>query len=118
MVRQTRDIVAEEKQGFLGITGADVTSTNHETFGIPVGVFVNSVVEGLAADKAGIKKGYVITKFDGYSVTTIAQLQDRLRYYKEGESVTVTAMVPDDGGYKEKEFRATLSNKSKNIANE
>lgn len=118
MVRQTRDIVAEEKQGFLGITGADVTSTNHETFGIPVGVFVNSVVEGLAADKAGIKKGYVITKFDGYSVTTIAQLQDRLRYYKEGENVTVTAMVPDDGGYKEKEFRATLSNKSKNIADE
>ena len=118
MVRQTRDIVAEEKQGFLGITGADVTSTNHETFGIPVGVFVNSVVEGLAADKAGIKKGYVITKFDGYSVTTIAQLQDRLRYYKEGENVTVTAMGPDDGGYKEKEFRATLSNKSKNIADE
>lgn len=118
MVRQTRDVVAEDKQGFLGITGADVTSTNNETFGIPVGVFVNSVVEGLAAEKAGIKKGYVITKFDGYSVNTIAQLQDRLRYYKEGENVTVTAMIPHDGGYKEKEFNVILSNKSKNITNE
>lgn len=114
MVRQTRDVVAAEKQGFLGITGADVTSTNNETFGIPVGVFVNSVIEGLAAEKAGIKKGYVITKFDGYTVTTIAQLQDRLQYYKEGEKVSVTAMVPGDGGYVEKEFTAVLSNRAEN----
>lgn len=115
MVRQTRDVVAEDKQGFLGITGADVTNTNHETFGIPVGVFVNSVTKGLAAEKAGIRKGHVITKFDGYTVTTIAQLQDRLRYYKEGEKVTVTAMVPGENGYKEKNFNVSLSNRSKNI---
>lgn len=115
MVRQTRDVVAEDKQGFLGITGADVTSTNHETFGIPVGVFVNSVTKGLAAEKAGIRKGYVITKFDGYTVTTIAQLQERLQYYKEGEKVTVTAMIPGENGYTEKNFNVTLSNRSKNI---
>lgn len=118
MVRQTREVVAEDKQGFLGITGADVTSANNETFGIPMGVFVNSVTQGLAAEKAGIKKGYVIVKFDGYSITTIAQLQDRLRYYKEGEKVSLTAMVPNDGGYKEAEFSVILSNRSKNITNE
>ena len=115
MVRQTRDIVADDKQGFLGITGADVSSTEYQTFGIPMGVFVNSVTEGLAAERAGIKKGYVITKFDGYTITTIAQLQDRLQYYKEGEKVSVTAMVPRDGGYKEKEFEVILSNRSKNV---
>ena len=114
MLRQTRDIVASEKQGFLGITGTDVTSSNNETFGIPVGVFVNSVIEGLAAEKAGIKKGYVITKFDGYSITTIAQLQDRLQYYSEGEKVSVTVMVPGNNGYDEKEFKVTLSNRSEN----
>ncbi len=114
MLRQTRDVVAAEKQGFLGITGTDVTSSNNETFGIPVGVFVNSVIEGLAAEKAGIKKGYVITKFDGYSITTIAQLQDRLQYYSEGEKVSVTVMVPGNNGYDEKEFTVTLSNRSEN----
>ena len=67
--------------------------TNNATFGIPVGVFVNSVTEGLAAEKAGIRKGYVITKFDGYSITTIAQLQERLQYYEEGEKVDVVVMV-------------------------
>ena len=115
MVRQTRDVVADEKQGFLGITGADVSSTDYQAFGIPMGVFVNSVTEGLAAQKAGIKKGYVITKFDGYTITGISQLQDRLRYYKEGEKVKVTCMVPNDGGYKEKVFEVILSNRSKNI---
>lgn len=115
MVRQTRDKVDAKKQGFLGITGADVTSSDNETFGIPVGVFVSSVTQGLAADKAGIKKGYVITKFDGYSVTTIAQLQERLQYYKEGEKVTVVAYTPAESGYKEKNFEVTLSNRSENI---
>ena len=115
MVRQTRDKVDAKKQGFLGITGADVSSSNNETFGIPMGVFVSSVTEGLAADKAGIKKGYVITKFDGYIVTTLAQLQDRLQYYKEGEKVTVVAYVPTENGYKEKNFEVALSNRSENI---
>ncbi len=115
MVRKTRDIVDEDKQGFLGITGADVTSANSQMFGMPVGVFVNSVIEGLAAEKAGIKKGYIITKFDGYTVTTISQLQERLQFYKTGEKVKVTVHIPDGNEYKEKEIEVVLSNKAENI---
>ena len=115
MVRQTREIVKEDKQGFLGITGADVSSTDRDSFGMPVGVFISSVIEGLAAEKAGIKKGYIITEFDGYSVTTIAQLQERLRYYREGEKVPVTVMVPGEDGYSEKKVTVVLSNRSENI---
>ena len=115
MVRKTREKVAADKQGFLGITGTDVTATESETFGMPIGVFVTSVTEGLAAEKAGIKKGYVITKFDGYTVTTIAQLQERLQYYKTGEKVLVTVQVPSEDGYKEKEFTVVLSNRSENV---
>ncbi len=115
MLRETRDKVDSDKQGFLGITGADVSSSESQTFGIPVGVFVKDVTKGLAAEKAGIKKGYVITKFDGYTVTTIAQLQERLQYYESGEKVVVTVETPSDGGYKEKEFTVTLSNRSENV---
>lgn len=114
MTRQTRSIVDEKEQGFLGITGVDVTAENNETFGMPVGVFVNSVIEGLAADKAGIKRGYIITKLDGYSVSTIAQLQERLRYYKDGEKVVVTVQIPENNKYTEKEFTAVLSNRAEN----
>ena len=115
MLRRTRSVVDEEKQGFLGISGADVSSSMSQTFGIPVGVFVESVMENLGAQKAGIKKGYVITKFDGYTITTIAQLQERLRYYKAGEKVEVTVKIPGgESGYEEKVLKVTLSNRSEN----
>jgi len=118
MVRQTRTIVDEDKQGFLGISGYDVSSSASQMYGIPVGVFVESAMEGLAADKAGIKKGYIITKFDSYQVTNIAQLQERLQYYKEGEKVSVTVKIPAGTEYKEKEIEVTLSNRAKNTKSE
>ena len=115
MLRETRELVPEGKQGFLGITGTDVTSANSQAFGMPVGVFVSDVIEGLGAEKAGIKKGYIITKLDGYAVSTITQLQDRLKYYKEGEKVPVTVMIANGGSYEEKVIEVTLSNRSENL---
>ncbi len=115
MVRQTRELVDEHKQGFLGIVGADVDDSDREAFGMPVGVFVSDVTKGLAAEKAGIKKGYIITEFDGYTITTITQLQERLRFYKEGEKVSVTVMVSGENGYEEREIQVILSNRSQNI---
>lgn len=115
MVKKTRSVVDEKKQGFLGITGATVSSSASQAYGIPTGVFVNSVTKGLAAEKAGIQKGYVITAFDGYSMSSIEQLQDRLTYYKSGEKVKVTVQIPSGSEYKEKKIEVTLSNRSKSI---
>ena len=115
MVKKTRSVVDEKKQGFLGITGATVSSSASQAYGIPTGVFVNSVTKGLAAEKAGIQKGYVITAFDGFSMSSIEQLQDRLTYYKSGEKVKVTVQIPSGNEYKEKEIEVTLSNRSKSI---
>lgn len=116
MLKKTRDVVDEDKQGFLGITGRDVTSSISSSFGIPVGVYVESVTEGLAAHKAGIKKGYIITEFDGYSITSIVQLQDRLTYYKSGEKVEIKVEIPSgESGYTSKKLEIKLSNRAKNI---
>lgn len=115
MVKKTRSVVDEKKQGFLGITGATVSSSASQAYGIPTGVFVNSVTKGPAAEKAGIQKGYVITAFDGYSMSSIEQLQDRLTYYKSGEKVKVTVQIPSGSEYKEKKIEVTLSNRSKSI---
>ena len=52
---------------------------------------------------------------DGYSVSSIAQLQERLRYYKEGEKVVVTVRVPDGNKYTEKNITAVLSNRAENV---
>jgi len=116
MVKETRSVVDKDKQGFLGIEGADVTSNATQVYGIPAGVFVSSVMEGLAADKAGIKKGYVITHLDGYTITSISQLQDRLTYYKSGEKVKVKVQIPNGlNEYSEEEISVTLSNRSEYV---
>ena len=116
MVRETREVVDEDKQGFLGVTIADVSSEVANLYGMPEGVFVESVSDGSAAQKAGIKKGYIITKFDDYSVRTGAQLQDRLTYYKAGEKKTITVQVPGEDGYVEKELEITLDSKKEREA--
>lgn len=111
MIRETREVVDEDKQGFLGITFEDVSSEIAEAYGMPVGVFVKSVTKGSAAEKAGIQKGYIITKFDNYSVNSGAELQNRLTYYKAGETKTITVQVHGADGYEEKELTITLDSK-------
>lgn len=103
------DVVAEEDRGYLGITGNDVTSDISSAYGFPEGIYVSSVTEGSAANKAGIVKGNIITKFDGKSIRSISQLQNLLTYYKSGETVTMTIQVPKDSSYIEKEINVTLS---------
>ena len=116
MVRETRDVVDEEKQGFLGVTIADVSAEVASLYGMPEGVFVESVSEGSAAQKAGIKKGYIITKFDGYTVKTGAQLQERLTFYKAGEKKIITVQVPGEDGYVEKELEIKLDSRKEREA--
>ncbi len=115
MIKETRSVVDEDKQGFLGISGQDVTASVSQSFGMPEGVFVVSVMENLAADNAGIKKGNIITEIDGYTVTSIAQLQERLTYYKKGETVKVKIQVQTENGYKGKTVEVKLSSRAENI---
>ena len=113
MVIETREPVDEDEQGFLGITGQDVTSEISNSYGMPVGVFVSSVTEGMAADKAGIRQGMIITKFDNHTIRSIAQLQERLTYYREGETKKITVSVSTENGYEEREMEITLGSKVK-----
>ncbi len=111
MVRETREEVDEDKRGFLGVTLRDISSDIAKAYGMPEGVFVDEVSKGSAADKAGIKKGHIITKFDGHTVRTVAQLQERMIYYKTGEKVTAIINVASEDGYVEKEIEITLDSK-------
>lgn len=118
MTQKTRAMASDDKQGYLGISGSDVTGAISKSYGIPVGVFVNSVEHGLAAEKAGIQKGDVITKLEGGSILSISQLQDRLRYYEKGETVTVTIKRPKGTGYEEKNLSVTLCHRSDSKEND
>ena len=98
----------EGQQGFLGITGQDVTSEISEAYGMPKGVYITSVEEGSAAEKAGLQKGDIITKFDGTSVSSLSGLQELISYYSSGETVEITYSAVSDGQYTEQTAEVTL----------
>ena len=108
---KTRSEVDSEKVGYLGITCQDVTSEIAQQYDMPEGVYLKSVVAGCAADQAGLKKGDILTRFDGMGVTTYDALRQRLQYYEAGETVEVTVQSPEDGSYVEKTVTLTLSTK-------
>ena len=102
MNRTIREEKAPEgEQGFLGITGQDVTSDVSEAYDMPKGVYITSVEEGSGAAAAGLKKGDIITRFDGSSVGTLAELKEQLSYYKTGEQVKLTVSMAAEGEYQE-----------------
>lgn len=98
----------EGQQGYLGITGQDVTSEVAEAYGMPRGVYITSVEEGSAAEAAGLQTGDIITKFDGTSVSSLSGLQDLISYYSSGETVEVTYSAVSDGQYVEQTATVTL----------
>ena len=108
MQRVTRELVDEAEAGYVGISGFSVTQDVSKQYGIPVGIYVSDVVSGAAADKAGIQKGDIITKFDGMNVDSIKKLREQLDYYKAGETVDITLYRTDDGQYEERNFKITL----------
>ncbi|HIV34719.1 MAG TPA: trypsin-like peptidase domain-containing protein [Candidatus Blautia intestinigallinarum] len=125
MNRETREKVSEDQAASIGIEGVDVDSETAQTYGMPQGAYVANVNEGSAAEKAGLKSGMIITKFDGTSVDSMSDLKDQLSYYAAGETVTITVAVADNGEYKEQDLEITLdsadkldSTDSQNLQNE
>ena len=110
MNQETRTKVSAEEQGYIGIRSqADVSTDLAEMYNMPTGVYVSEVVDGGAAQKAGIEKGSIITAINGTSVNGMSALQEQLQYYRVGDKVTLTVAVPGRGGeYESSDVEVTL----------
>ena len=71
-------------------------------------VLVTDVASKSAAEKAGIKANYVITKIDGQSISSAEELTEKLNYYAVGETVPITYEYLKDDAYVEKTVDVTL----------
>lgn len=111
MLKETKNKVAEEERGYLGISGISVTQEVSEAYGMPEGVYIAQVYEGTAAEAAGLQKGDIITAFDGDKITSMDTLQKELEFYAKGQTVEVTVKTAGEGGYREKTVQLTLGNK-------
>ena len=109
MNQKTKVKVSDEEKGYIGISGFDVSSESAKLYGMPVGVYVESVLQGGAAEKAGITKGNIITEFNGKTIKNMKELQEELSYYEVGENVAVTVQIPENNGeYTEKTLELVL----------
>lgn len=86
-----QSLISQKKvsRPYLGIQGITLTKEDAEQYKLPQGVYVNSVVAYSGAERSGIKKGDIITKMDGKSVTTIEELIEAIGKHKVGDVVQV-----------------------------
>lgn len=114
MLKETKNKVAEDERGYLGITGITVTEDVSEPYGIPEGVFITRVYDNTAAAAAGLKKGDIITELNGEKITSMDELQKELEFHSSGETVELTIMSASSNGYVSRQVELTLGNKVQN----
>lgn len=85
-------IIAKEydPDPYLGITVSSYyNAATLKKLGYPAGAVVESVVSGSPADDAGIKRGDIITEFNGTTITDYSMFGDALSSSKPGDTVTI-----------------------------
>ena len=117
MNKKTRTVVDESEQGYLGIQGQNIDETAANMYGMPRGIYVYKIVEDSAASKSDLREKDIITKFDGQTVRTMANLKDMLTYYKGGDTVNLTVQSLENGQYVERTVEITLGTKPANETN-
>ena len=76
-------------RAFLGVTVKELDAATADTYGLPVGPIVQSVVADSCADKAGIAVKDIILRFNGRMVQTYTQLMSALNKCSAGDVVTL-----------------------------
>ncbi len=80
-----------DSQAYFGVSiSSTYTSEVLAFYGYPAGAVVSSVASGSPADSAGIKRGDIITEFNGVKISEYTVLGDALYDCESGDTVAVT----------------------------
>ena len=82
--------------GSIGISAVDVTEEESKFYGIPVGILVKQVKPGSSASAAGLRRGDIITAFNGTKTATVNELNELKSEFKAGDEVTLTVYRDPD----------------------
>ena len=76
----------------MAITAGTMTAQMAAQYSIDItqGVFVYSVVDGGAGDRAGLRLGDVITKMNDTDLTSRQDMSAAMKSYRAGDTVTLT----------------------------
>jgi len=97
MVRRVMEQLRKEGKvirGWLGVTIQDMTPELAEKFGLrtTAGALVSEVFKDSPAQKAGIRRGDVITSYNGKTVTSVSSLRNMVAQSKVGSEVEITVV--------------------------
>ena len=93
VMAMSEDLIAHgylTNQAYLGVSVMDLDSSTASMYSLPTGSYVQSVVEGSCAEKAGIEPKDIIIAVDQHAVEGNSTLQSILRKYKAGERAIIT----------------------------
>ena len=93
---------------YMGIVGADVTTSISEQENIPIGVYVSEVSLDSPAITAGIQPGDIITEINGQAIVHRQDLVDTLLTCSSGQTVDVRYNRADASGYLDLPASVTL----------
>ena len=108
----TRETLADDERGFLGVSTRDVTSDLSSFYGWPMGAYIVSVLEGSPAENAGIYVGDIVTGVNGVKIVTADQLVAAVSSYRHGTTVDLTVQRINNGTYEEFTIKVTLAKRS------
>lgn len=109
-INSTKDITSQlieyskVRRPYIGITGMDLDEKTAKANGLVVGIYVKSIEDFSAAEKAGVKPGDVIVKADGKDIKTMDELNEIKNSHQIGDQMTIT--VNRDG--QERDLTITL----------
>jgi serine protease Do len=98
------------KRGMVGVSFTELNPDAAQQLGISktVGLYVNDLVPGGGAEQAGLRKGDIISKVNGNTVTESSDLQEPVGRLQPGDKINLTVLR--DGS--EKTFAVTLKAES------
>ena len=77
------------KRPYIGISGRDLDEATAKANNLVVGIYVLSIDEFSAAEKAGIKIGDVITSIDNKNIKTMDELNEIKNSHSIGDEITL-----------------------------
>lgn len=92
-VKEICDKIIARKDQATPYIGVEIsqryTADTLKQLGYPAGAVVNSVVSGSPAENSGIRRGDIITEFNGVEIGNYTKLSDAIKDCKVGSTVTV-----------------------------
>jgi serine protease Do len=90
----------------------DVSESDSQRYGFPVGVYIKVLEEGGAAEMAGMRVGDVIIAINDEPITTYEELKAAKEKFKAGDTITITATRAGV----DMDFQVTLQEKTPELA--